>query len=53
MPEHIKIDFVDLVGFESANSSHCPDFSDLTQGFLPVGCRSVGNATIVAVDYDF
>ena len=29
MPEHIKIYFVDLVGFESANSSHCPDLNDL------------------------
>lgn len=53
MPGHIKIDFVDLVGFESANSSHCPDLNHLKQGFLPVGCRSVGNARIVAVNYYF
>lgn len=25
--KHIKINFADLVGFKSGDSSHCPDFN--------------------------
>lgn len=41
MPGHIKIDFVDLVGFESANSSHCPDLNPLWLGFLLLVAQSI------------